>query len=138
MAHGLAAGNYEARFSWLSGAKSPIISPELTLAAQRLRMNNGLHTHDAERTADQDGAGCSEHAAAEVASNPHGYFATTHWSVLLEAGREDSERRAAALEELCQTYWQPVYALIRHSGHDVHDAEDLTQSFFAQLLARDA
>ncbi len=76
--------------------------------------------------------------APHPASSPPGWFETTHWSVLLEVGQENSTRRAAALERFCQTYWQPVYALIRHSGREVHDAEDLTQSFFAQLLARDA
>ncbi len=67
-----------------------------------------------------------------------GWFDTTHWSVLREAGQEDAARRTAALEKLCETYWQPVYAFVRQSGHAVHDAQDLTQGFFAQLLERNA
>ncbi len=65
-------------------------------------------------------------------------FATTHWSVILEADHEDTARRRAALEKLCQTYWAPVYAFIRRSGHGVEDAQDLTQGFFEQLLKRHA
>jgi RNA polymerase sigma-70 factor (ECF subfamily) len=66
------------------------------------------------------------------------WVATTHWSVILGAGEEDSTRRTEALEKLCQTYWGPVYAFIRRHGHDVPESQDLTQTFFAQLLARDA
>jgi DNA-directed RNA polymerase specialized sigma24 family protein len=67
-----------------------------------------------------------------------GWFGTTHWSVLLEADQNDCPRRMAALEKLCQMYWQPVYAFIRQNGYDVQDAEDLTQTFFALLLERNA
>lgn len=63
-------------------------------------------------------------------------FATTHWSVVLTAGRMDSSQASAALETLCRTYWYPVYAFIRRRGYGPDDAQDLTQSFFAQLLAR--
>ena len=49
----------------------------------------------------------------------------------------DSSRAEAALTELCQTYWYPLYAFLRRRGHESHAAEDLTQSFFASLLARD-
>ena len=38
------------------------------------------------------------------------------------------------MEELCQAYWQPVYLCVRHHGYSVHDAQDLTQGFFLQLL----
>jgi RNA polymerase sigma factor (sigma-70 family) len=65
-------------------------------------------------------------------------FATTHWSVILAAGCEDSTAASAALETLCQSYWYPVYAYIRHRGHQPADSEDLTQAFFARLLEREA
>ncbi len=65
-----------------------------------------------------------------------GVFATTHWSRVLAAGDEHSSRRGDALEQLCQTYWYPLYAFIRRRGHDEHEAKDLTQGFFARLLAR--
>jgi DNA-directed RNA polymerase specialized sigma24 family protein len=43
---------------------------------------------------------------------------------------------AAALEKLCRTYWYPLYAFLRRKGRGPHDAQDLTQAFFAHLLAR--
>jgi RNA polymerase sigma factor (sigma-70 family) len=63
-------------------------------------------------------------------------FPSTHWSVVLEAGRSQPEPEIAqaALTELCQTYWAPLYSFVRSRGYTVHDAQDLTQSFFAYLL----
>jgi len=64
------------------------------------------------------------------------WFATTHWTVVLAAGRCDSTRAAQALEELCRTYWYPLYAYVRRQGRSPHDAQDLTQEFFARFLAK--
>src|SRR6266568_6947739 len=69
------------------------------------------------------------------ATHPH-VFATTHWSVVLTAGQAASPTAAAALEELCRTYWYPLYAFVRRKGHSPHDAQDLTQAFFARLLEK--
>src|SRR6185503_6544686 len=63
-------------------------------------------------------------------------FTTTHWSLVLVARDTDSPRAAAALAELCRTYWYPLYAFVRRKGHSPHDAQDLTQSFFARLLEK--
>ena len=63
-----------------------------------------------------------------------GTFVTTHWSVVLTAGRSDTTRARAALERLCATYWPPLYAYVRRRGHSPADAQDLTQEFFARLL----
>jgi RNA polymerase sigma-70 factor (ECF subfamily) len=41
-----------------------------------------------------------------------------------------------ALAALCEAYWYPLYAYVRRRGHDVNDAGDLTQSFFARLLEK--
>jgi len=65
-------------------------------------------------------------------------FTTTQWGEVLDAQQTDPQRARAALENLCGRYWYPLYAFIRRRGHDPHDAEDLTQSFFAHLLAHDA
>ncbi len=65
-------------------------------------------------------------------------FATTHWSVVLAAANEEKPEAAAALERLCSTYWYPLYAYVRREGHSPADAQDLTQEFFARLLARHA
>jgi len=61
-------------------------------------------------------------------------FVTTHWSVVLSAGDTDTTRARVALEELCQTYWYPLYAHVRRRGRSPEDAKDLTQAFFLRLL----
>jgi hypothetical protein len=61
-------------------------------------------------------------------------FATTQWSVVLDAGDHDIDKAAAALHWLCSAYWYPIYAFIRRRGADFHQAEDQTQAFFAFLL----
>lgn len=63
-------------------------------------------------------------------------FVTTRWSVVLEAGRAESPGSRAALENLCQAYWYPLYAFARRRGHSPEDAQDLTQEFFARLLEK--
>lgn len=67
---------------------------------------------------------------------PEPAFVTTHWSVVLTAGRSDTTRAQDALGKLCQTYWYPLYAYVRRRGHSPHDSQDLTQEFFARLLER--
>ena len=67
---------------------------------------------------------------------PPSPFVTTRWSVILEAQRNDAADSAAALELLCRTYWPPLYSYARRRGHSPHDAEDLTQGFFARLLEK--
>ena len=64
------------------------------------------------------------------------WFVTTHWSVVMAAGRGDSTRARAALEKLCKNYWYPLYAFVRRLGHGPHDAEDLVQGFFAVCLEK--
>src|SRR5437763_12931603 len=76
-----------------------------------------------------------------LAGNGHArsdLFPSTHWSVVLAAGesRAEPEVAHAALAELCQTYWAPLYSFVRSRGYSVHDAQDLTQSFFAYLIER--
>jgi RNA polymerase sigma-70 factor (ECF subfamily) len=63
-------------------------------------------------------------------------FPSTHWSVVFAAGRSEAapQTAGAALAELCQGYWAPLYGFVRSRGHSVHDAQDLTQSFFAYVL----
>ena len=63
--------------------------------------------------------------------------ATTQWSQIL-AARDGSDTEARkALEGLCQTYWQPLYAYVRHQGSNPDEARDLTQGFFAEFLDKD-
>jgi RNA polymerase sigma factor (sigma-70 family) len=63
-------------------------------------------------------------------------FATTHWTVVLAAGGRDSPQADLALEELCRTYWYPLYVYVRRQTPTREDAEDLTQTFFARLLEK--
>lgn len=63
-------------------------------------------------------------------------FRTTHWSAVLAARDKSSPQAEAALAELCQTYWYPLYAYIRRRGNDPTEAEDLTQAFFARLIEK--
>ncbi len=63
-------------------------------------------------------------------------FATTHWSVVQRAGGESESQAAGALQQLCLAYWYPLYAYVRRQGRGPEEAQDLTQAFFAQLLAR--
>src|SRR6266850_2997613 len=78
----------------------------------------------------------SENRTSEAAPPRREWFATTHWSVVLAARQSDSPRNADALQELCQTYWQPLYNYVRSQGFDWHEAQDLTQEFFARLLCK--
>ena len=67
---------------------------------------------------------------------PHD-FHTTRWSMVLRAG-DDAQpaASAAALETLCRAYWYPLHAYVRRRGYGPEEARDLTQSFFAELLAK--
>ena len=63
-------------------------------------------------------------------------FSTTHWSVVLTAGQQESPQAAAALEQLCRAYWFPLYVFVRRQGRSPEDAQDLTQDFFYRLLEK--
>jgi RNA polymerase sigma factor (sigma-70 family) len=65
-----------------------------------------------------------------------GWFVTTHWSVVLSAGKSASPEAESAMNELCKSYWYPLYSYVRRKGHDADESKDLTQEFFAQLLAK--
>ena len=62
-------------------------------------------------------------------------FVTTHWSVVLTA-QSRSPAADSALETLCRAYWKPLFAFVRREDYQFEEAEDLTQEFFARLLAR--
>ena len=64
-------------------------------------------------------------------------FVTTHWSIVRSAQDKESPRSLEALEALCRSYWYPLYAFVRRQGRSPHDAQDLTQEFFARLLEKD-
>src|SRR3982074_3060591 len=74
---------------------------------------------------------------SEVIRSSSPRFYTTHWSLVLMARDKASPASAEALERLCRTYWYPLYAYLRRRGYGEHDAQDLTQGFFAHLFKRD-
>ena len=69
-----------------------------------------------------------------VAGNRH--FATTQWSVVLAAGDASGQDARDALARLCEAYWYPLYAYVRRRVGDAHEAQDLTQAFFAHLFEK--
>jgi DNA-directed RNA polymerase specialized sigma24 family protein len=85
-----------------------------------VEFNISMQCATAERFSVRDGAG----------------FESTHWTVVLEATVQDSAAGQAAFAVLYQTYWYPLYAFIRRSGHSPDEAQDLTQGFFANLLEK--
>src|SRR5262245_40349563 len=75
-------------------------------------------------------------AAKENQAHAPSSFLTTHWSVVLAAAHTESPERQSALTALCRGYWYPLYAFARRQGRNPQEAEDLTQEFFARLLAK--
>ncbi len=73
--------------------------------------------------------------AAHGDKDPQRGFQSTHWSMVIAAGG-DSTTSAVALARLCEAYWYPLYGFVRRRGFDAHQAADLTQGFFAELLQR--
>jgi RNA polymerase sigma factor (sigma-70 family) len=75
----------------------------------------------------------SEHATS--GSGAPAPFVTTQWTRVLEA-RGHSPEAKAALGDLCAAYYAPVLSFIRRNAPNEDAARDLTQEFFARLLAR--
>jgi len=65
-------------------------------------------------------------------------FTETRWSVIARASGVPSAPAVEALNQLCRTYWFPVYAYVRKRGYSPHDAQDLTQEFFLRLIEKRA
>lgn len=65
-----------------------------------------------------------------------GWLPKTHWSVILAARDSNSKVARQALEQLCRSYWYPLYAFLRRKGHSPEDAQDLTQGFFSELIEK--
>jgi RNA polymerase sigma-70 factor (ECF subfamily) len=76
-------------------------------------------------------------AGSEMPGSYRGEFTTTHWSVVLKAGDGASPLAFAALDQLCRAYWFPLYVYVRRQGFDPPEAQDMTQGFFEQLIAKE-
>jgi DNA-directed RNA polymerase specialized sigma24 family protein len=71
-----------------------------------------------------------------IMDQEHMSFETTSWTQILSARTEHSERRREALGVVSGQYWKPAYAYLRRKGYPHHEAEDLTQGFFADVVVR--
>ena len=76
------------------------------------------------------------HPSDNFARGGQARFATTHWSVVMAAGKPGTTDYEHSLETLCQTYWFPLYAYLRRHGYNSDLAEEHTQAFFAGLLTK--
>ncbi len=63
-------------------------------------------------------------------------FATTRWSLVIQAGHASTTEADSALASLCEAYWCPLYSYVRRRVADTNEAQDLTQAFFAELLEK--
>lgn len=62
-------------------------------------------------------------------------FHSTRWTLVLRS-RGDAPEARAALGELCEVYWAPVFRFLRSEGRTDDDSRELAQEFFARLLTR--
>jgi len=69
-------------------------------------------------------------------SQLHAEFPVTCWSLILKAASVPAGEGREALEKLCRAYWPPLYAYLRRSGRDPHEAKDLVQGYLARLIER--
>lgn len=62
-------------------------------------------------------------------------FQTTHWTVVLQAGKPDSDESARkALAAFVEGYWPSLYTFVRRRGYSSADAQDIVQDFFVHLF----
>ena len=61
-------------------------------------------------------------------------FPSTRWSIIHNAKTHNQTRRRLIIGELTQTYWKPVYCLIKKRGYSNDDAKELTQQFFCDVV----
>lgn len=69
----------------------------------------------------------------------HGSFQTTRWSIVLDAKSQpqSGEQWQESIQNLCESYWFPLYAYLRRKGYSPDDCQDLVQSFFGALIEKD-
>jgi DNA-directed RNA polymerase specialized sigma24 family protein len=66
-----------------------------------------------------------------------GAFHSTRWTLVYAAASPNTELARAALSDLVETYWYPLYVYARRAGHDADTARDIVQGFWLSLWERD-
>lgn len=61
-------------------------------------------------------------------------FFTTRWTLVSRA-RGETPEACTALADLCEAYWNPVFHFLRREGRNEDESRELTQAFFAKVLA---
>ena len=69
--------------------------------------------------------------------SPKDDFDTTQWNVVSNVANHSWPVRREALEQLCQTYWRPLFSYVQRRTDNIEEAQDLTQEFFCRLLEKD-
>jgi RNA polymerase sigma factor (sigma-70 family) len=93
-------------------------------------------TNVAKRARNSEPPAVSLPTQSTIGAQSASFFATTHWTMVLTAGGSQNPSADQALEELCRTYWSPLYAFARRAGNAPELAADLTQGFFAHFLQK--
>jgi RNA polymerase sigma-70 factor (ECF subfamily) len=60
----------------------------------------------------------------------------TDWGLIVRAIDDEAPESADALEQVTRRYWPAIYAAIRASGRDPHEAADLAQGFVCDVVLR--
>jgi DNA-directed RNA polymerase specialized sigma24 family protein len=76
--------------------------------------------------------------SADCDTNQRSLFPPTNWDWVAQLNHSSTTVSRSALSKLCSGYWYPIFAYLRGRGHELHEAEDLAQGFFARLLKHDA
>jgi RNA polymerase sigma factor (sigma-70 family) len=77
-----------------------------------------------------------DHGRAPPQKSGMGRFPNTPWTLIARMASQDETQVGAAFELICRSYWSPLYAFLRRLGYNAHDSEDLTQSYFVQLIEK--
>ena len=75
--------------------------------------------------------------ASEVNASSGNGFLPTQWDLIAAAKSHDKPLKEVALQQICRSYWPPIYKFIRADGYREVDAQDLTQEFFRHLFQVD-
>src|SRR5687767_5891101 len=70
-------------------------------------------------------------------SSPMGRFQVTPMTLWRDAAGADPSKAREAIEQLCAKYRSPIYTFVRRQGFSTHEAEDITQGFFAEFIGRE-